>query len=342
MFWRWGFILLLLITIPVSLFAVSRFYKIELVSPLTKDGLKLKEKPLDKYTFSNLRKKTFANSKIIFGDILKEDINFVSKKFYFYDQDKKVSGVAHFPKKGGVYPIIVLFRGYVDREKYSMGEGSRRVGETLAQNGYIALAPDFLGYGDSSMPSQNPIEERFQTYTTALSLLTSLENINLSLKEANSNISANIQKIGIWGHSNGGHIALSVLAITSKPYPTVVWAPVTKPFPYSILYYTDEFDDKGKMLRKVVSSFEKDYNADNFTFINYLDWIQAAIQLHQGTLDEAVPQKWSDQFVQTLKEKKKTIDYFVYPDDDHNLAKGGWSTAVSRSISFYNTYFNRK
>jgi hypothetical protein len=33
---------------------------------------------------------------------------------------------------------------------------------------------------------------------------------------------------------------------------------------------------------------------------------------------------------------KKDITYFTYPGADHNLAPIGWSTAVQRSLNFFN------
>ena len=49
------------------------------------------------------------------------------------------------------------------------------MGEYLSENGYITLAPDFLGYGGSDIESSNIFEARFQTYTTVLTLLKSIE-----------------------------------------------------------------------------------------------------------------------------------------------------------------------
>lgn len=298
---------------------------VKVTSPITI----VKEKPFEKYSFENLQKATFPKSDIVFGDISGEDKDIVSRIFFFTTDGKKVSGLAHFPQKDGTYPIIVLLRGYIDQKEYKTGDGTKKVGENFAKNGFITLAPDFLGYGQSASASASPIEERFQTYTTVLTLLASLDNIN----------GADTSKIGIWGHSNGGQIALSVLAIIKKPYPTVLWAPVTKPFPYSVLYYTDEFNDRGKTLRRVIAEFEKDYDVEKFSFTNYLDWINAPIQLHQGENDDAVPKRWSDDFVKKMKSLKKDVDYFTYPNDDHNLSKGGWQEAVERGIDFYQEHF---
>lgn len=308
------------------------------VSPLSKDGVLNIEKPLDKYTFENLKKRRFKESSIWFGKQVKKDVSFQSYVFYYWMDGKKVSGLATFPIKEGTYPVIVMFRGFVPKEIYTIGEGTRHSAEVFAQNGFITLSPDFLGYGESDNPSSNSIEERFQTYTTGLTLLASLQGLNTSLVTLPTRLEADTTHTFLWGHSNGGHIVLSVLAITGKPYPTVLWAPVTKPFPYSILYFTDEFDDHGKALRRVVAEFEKEYDIEKYSPTNFISWITAPIQLHQGTADEAVPLRWSDQLEKDLKTHKNEIDYFIYNGEDHNFANGSWSTVVNRSVSFYKKY----
>jgi len=321
---------------------------------------KVKVKPLLKYTFENLKKNKFKSSSIILGVTLDEKENYISQMFYYMIRDvidgenreKKVSGLINVPKKEGAYPVIVMLRGFVPVEFYTTGIGTKRVGEVLAENGFITLAPDFLGYGASDNPSHNSIEERFQTYTTVLTLLSSLDNLNSGLTarlpspEGETNggqasysgrIKADVSRVGIWGHSNGGQVALSVLEITGKNYPTVLWAPVSKPFPYSILYFTDDVADHGKALRKVVAEFENDYDIELYSPGNFYSWINAPMEIHQGLADDAVPFKWSDNLVADLKKLEKNVTYFTYPGADHNLLPG-WDTAVQRSLEFYNKY----
>lgn len=328
----------LLLAILIGIWLYVRRERV-VISPVGKIAI---EKPLDKYTFERLKKKQFAASSITIDKKIKDDATFTSYVFYFKDGEKKVSGLLNVPKAAGTYPVIVMFRGFVPKEKYSIGEGTRHSGELFAQNGFITLAPDFLGYGKSENPSNDSIEERFQTYTTALSFLSSLSAINNSLKNIeNGIVRAQVENIGIWGHSNGGHIALSVLAISGKNYPTILWNPVSKPFPYSTLYFTDEFDDHGKALIRVIADFEKDYDAEKYSPTNYYKWIEAPIQLHQAVEDEAVPLRWSNQLVEMLEKLKKDITYFTYPGEDHNFSKGSWLTIVQRSIQFYQNQFNR-
>lgn len=294
-----------------------------------------KEKPLAKYAYSALRKAVFEGSEITVGESAKKSEQYASYLFSFTVQGKRVSGLMNVPTKSGNYPVILMVRGYVPKETYEPGAGTSHGGEVFAQNGFITLAPDFFGYGSSDNPPISSIEDRFLTYLTMLELVHSLPNLNTALESKQITARFDGTHIGVWGHSNGGQIALSLLEISGGTYPTVLWAPVTKPFPYSILYYTDDIEDHGKALRKVIAEFEKDYDAEKFSLTNYLDWIQAPIQVHQGGADEAVPEQWSDVFVDTLKAKDKSVEYYTYPGEDHNFTQGSWNTVMQRTMEFY-------
>jgi hypothetical protein len=324
----------LIICVPIIVilgFGILFFLISKPTSLVTTTVPKQKERPLEKYTYENLRHRQAISDEIKLDKLLKTGDGYNSYLFSFKTEGKKVSGLANIPelKAAEKFPVLILIRGYVDQSVFTTGEGSQRVGEAFAKNGFITLAPDFLGYGESDKASIDSMEERFQSYPTVLDLIASVP----SLKQANP------EKIGIWGHSNGGQITLSILEITGKEYPTVIWAPVSKPFPYSILYYTDEFEDKGKTLRKVLANFEKDYDVEKYNPTNFFDWIKAPIQLHQGGNDEEVPQLWSDNLYKTLKEKGVEIEYFTYPGENHNFNMGNWNTAFTRSLEFFRIHF---
>lgn len=309
--------------------------------------------PLEKYTIENLAKRETKPSKITLVEELPAKTtsvpkpNFKSYLVSFTSESKRVTGQLNVPytpkspKTPNSYPAILMLRGYVDQKVYKTGDGTRNAAAVFAQNGYITFAPDFLGYGGSDPINPDVLEARFQTYTTALDALSALEsgNFTSNLPKFENLLSERaqlqIENSLIWSHSNGGHIATTLLTITQKNIPTVLWAPVTQYFPYSVLYYTDETADRGKYLRQVLAEFERDYDTDLYSADRYLDRIQAPIELHQGTLDDAVPEKWSANFVKTLKEKDKDIKYYIYPGANHDL-RPAWNTAVTRSLAFFN------
>lgn len=289
----------------------------EWVSPLP---LTQTEKPLEKYSFERLRQKDYQGGNIVVdGD-----------KFFLTYEGKRVSGQINVPKGEGPFPVVIMLRGYVDKEVYETGIGTRKVAAVLTQNGFMTLAPDWLGYGESDPESNDILAARFEKIVTAMYLLNAINYLPY----------ANGHKLSLWGHSNGGQMALSVLAISGQAIPTVLWAPVSKPFPYSILYYSDDLDDRGKMIRKAVADFERDYDADDYSVTNYYTLIKAPLQIHQGTADESVPKSWSDQLVADLKQVMTDVTYHVYTGADHNL-NPAWNTVVGRDVAFFARNLNR-
>ncbi len=297
-------------------------------------------RPLEKYSFPALRQTNFPPGDIFIKDALDKDPDVLTYTFYFFDGTKKVSGVLNAPKVPGTYPVILMFRGYVDKEIYKPGVGTQRAAAFFAKNGYITLAPDFLGYGTSDGNALDSLESRFQTYTTALSLMASVENLDTALANIGANYKADTSNIAIWAHSNGGQIALSILEITGKKYPVTLWAPVTEAFPESILYFADEGADGGLYIRSIVADFVQTYNVRLYSPPQYIAWLKAPVLLHQGTLDEAVPLSWSEKFAALMKKHHKNITFYTYPGEDHNFAQGNWIRLINRDLAFFRTHLN--
>lgn len=289
--------------------------------------------PLAKYNLRSLEDANFPSEPIEITEVADERDESTTYIFkHSFDptgqnnsnNNKTVTGTINIPNDNQKYPVVVLIRGYVDKEIYSPGLGTKNVGIFMSENGFLTIAPDFLGYGGSDTESFDIFEARFQTYTTTLSVLNSLDRLE----------NWDGENIFIWAHSNGGQIALTTLAITGDKIPTSLWAPVSKSFPYSILYFSDELIDKGKYIRRELAGFEELYDIDEFTFTNYLDQINAPIQIHQGRLDDAVPYEWSVEFSNLLEEQDIENSLFIYSTADHNM-RPNWDLAVERDLEFF-------
>ncbi len=293
--------------------------------------------PLARYSMESLSAAAIPEPTIVQDDVLKTTQKFNSYLFTmdfsptFDVQRKKTTGLLNIPAGSGPFPLIVMIRGYVDQSIYQTGIGTKNGAEFFAENGYMTISPDFLGYAGSDEEAGNIFETRFQTYTTFLSLL---QVINTPTFRQATEGKWDGKNIFIWAHSNGGQVTLTTLAVTAKNYPTVLWAPVTKQFPYSILYYTDESADGGEFIRRELSKFESIYDAKDFSFTNYLDRIQAPLQIHQGTADSAIPVSWTQEIVAKLKKLEKDVTYFQYPGSDHNL-RPAWDEVIARDLEFY-------
>lgn len=284
------------------------------------DHVTKKDLPYEKYSFENLAVRGGVASKIeVVGD-----------KFYYQSEGRRISGEINQPSGSDPVGVIVMARGYVDKEIYKTGIGTHNAAVYFAEHGYMTYAPDFSGYGESDPEDSNALGARLSKPVEILDLIASLPQD---------------MPIYLWGHSNGGQIMLSVAEIIGDmSHPNwlqglqvrgvTLWAPVSKPFPYNILYYTDDATDSGKWLRGEVAEFEKDYDVYNYSVDRYLDWISIPVQIHQGSADEAVPKIWSDNLAKALKENEKEVNYYVYSGADHNM-RGAWDTVVARDIEFF-------
>jgi dipeptidyl aminopeptidase/acylaminoacyl peptidase len=298
----------------------------------------VKNKPLEKYSIENLSSANINIGLFKIANSIKESDNFNSYEFEFSfnpsligNINKTTTGQINIPKRSNKYPLVIMLRGYIDQKLYKTGDGTRNASTFFAENGFITIAPDFLGYANSDKEADDIFEARFQTYTTVLSLIKSLDKTSFQKLVENKWDGRNIF---IWGHSNGGQIALTILEITQLDIPTTLWAPVSKPFPYSILYYTDESEDGGKLIRRELAKFEDIYDTDKYSITEYFDRIKSPIQIHQGTSDDAVPVSWSNSLYQTLLNLNLEVNYYRYPDTNHNM-KPNWNKAIEKDVEFF-------
>lgn len=355
-----------------------------------------KEEPLTllPYTIPNLAHYPYqASPEVTLEKILSKTESYTSYLFFYTTGGKKISGQINIPAPniGGVLddplPSIILIRGWVAPENYQTGVGTKNAAASFASQGYITVSPDFLGYGESDPEPEDSWESRFVKPIQVIELIQTLQTHpkisfqslpeldKKSVPASLSDVTLDPKRIGMWAHSNGGQIALTSLEVLSQtnpsapPIPTTLWAPVTAPFPYSLLFFSDENEDEGKTARKWISLFEENYDAFDFSLTQHLDRLTGPLQLHHGTADEAALMAWSDEFIQKIElENKRRLNakllspeqdasktatstensapeltepidltYFTYPNADHNL-QPGWNTAIQRDIAFFDTF----
>jgi dipeptidyl aminopeptidase/acylaminoacyl peptidase len=70
---------------------------------------------------------------------------------------------------------------------------------------------------------------------------------------------------------------------------------------------------------------------------SYLADISGPIQLHHGTGDETVPLEFSQILSQEMQQVGKSVEYYEYPGDNHNLSNY-FSLAMQRTIAFFDQY----
>ncbi len=329
------------------------------------------KKPLLAYTIPALANREYQANTITVENVIADHPTYTSYLFSYQPLGKKMTGQLNVPKSFNADQArtIVMLRGYVPLEIFKTGVGTRNAAAQLAEHGYITVAPDFFGFGESDAEPADTWQARFEKPVIVIELIKTLQAKPLIVPAVfeedslETELSIQTHSLGIWAHSNGGQIALTTLEILNERIPTTLWAPVTAPFPYSILFFSDESDDEGKSMRKWLAQFEKDYDVFDFSLTKHIDRLHGPLQLHHGTGDEAALKVWSDEFADKIKLENKRreeklkelvasgsadlsnppfelepieLEYFTYPGADHNL-QPGWNTVVERDILFFDT-----
>lgn len=274
-------------------------------------------KPISKYaqyTFDALSAKKFLVGIIKIGPATKKETNFTTHVFTYQSDGKTISGMINVPLanargKSSTFPVVVLLRGYADQKNYHIGLGTERSANFLAANGFLTLAPDFLGYGYSDWEDTDILLARFYRPVEVLNLLSAVSSLP----------SADSSRIGLWGHSNGGQIALSILEITQKSYPTVLWAPVSLGFPDCVLTYLGTQEEVGNPVKEKVDEFARDNDPKKYSISEYFGQIKSPFIVHQGTSDELIKVEWTQSLVQKLKGLGLSVDIYTYKGENHNF-----------------------
>ena len=301
-------LIILLISITSGLLLAKYLAKSQ--SPISLNFTQIKPSPtplpLLKYSIINLKNYPFQSSQIKIEQLLNEEKDFNTYLFSYLSQGKKITGQLNLPNSE-IKGIIIMIRGYVPPEIYQTGVGTKNAAAVLANNGYLTLAPDFLGFGGSDAESEDSWEARFVKPINVIELINSInssrvitDSVDIEIPDQVQNDKLGSYPIGLWAHSNGGQVALTVLEVLSEPIPTTLWAPVTAPFPYSVMFYSDEMEDEGKATRKWVSLFEANYDVFDFSLTKHLNLLTGPLQIHQGTIDDAAPVAWNDEFTDKI------------------------------------------
>jgi len=309
--------------------------------------LPAQEKNIADFSLKNLQEYPYKTSAITIQEMaFKNDLQYAFNVIYT-SMNLTVSARLSIPaiKHEEIKGIVIMLRGHQNPGGYYTGKGTENPAKGYLQRGWAIIAPDFFGFGSSSPTPPPSVLHQFYSTVNAVELYRSLEQpvfrFASAVPQANRiALPTSFKKTVIWGHSNGGQVALHFLEIIQKPVPTVLWAPVSLAFPDSAAHY-----GRGTQWAE---RFKKEYNAADFSLFTYLGSIApgTAILLEQGDKDTGVPKSWNDALAKAIEEEnlrrerigRGTIKfrYDIYENANHNL-NPYWTTVLPRDAAFWDT-----
>jgi dipeptidyl aminopeptidase/acylaminoacyl peptidase len=76
---------------------------------------------------------------------------------------------------------------------------------------------------------------------------------------------------------------------------------------------------------------------DSVSSTSYLADLSGPLELHHGIEDEDVPVEFSIRLAELARNAGQTADLYTYEGDNHNIS-GNFSTAMQRTVMFFDTY----
>lgn len=280
----------------------------------------------------SLKKRNYPASEIVIEQTLPKRSNYLRYIASYHSDGLKIYGlltIPDTPRPDKGYPAILFLHGYVNPETYVTTGNYAESRDGLAKNGFITFKPDFRGHGKSEgSPQISHFSEGYLVDSlNALSALKIYPAVDPG-------------RIGVWGHSNGGGLALRMLVITKNIKAVVIWSGVVGTYQDLLETYRTKvpwlplMDDPALVKNRGLPSTNPEF-WNKLDAYNYLKDITAPIQLHHGTADEEVPIEFSIHLKNELEKAGKTVEFYQYPGDKHNLSGANFYTAIQRSIDFF-------
>ena len=245
------------------------------------------------------------------------------------------------PKDG--WPVIILNHGYITPEKYTPDGNYIPYADAFAKNGYLVFKPSYRGNGKSD---GSPTSTFYSPDYTVDDL-----NAIASIKKYKV---ANPSRIGVWGHSMGGAIALRDIVINVTDIKAaVIWGGVVGSYSDIMFNWQERVTYKPDAEDLMLRNKNRDLligiygtPAQNPNFWNscdptyFLEDINVPVQIDVGLADNQVPPYFSELLYDKLKILGKTVEYYTYPGSNHDINQG-FDIAMKKTIDFFNRYLKQ-
>ena len=205
------------------------------------------------------------------------------------------------------YPLLMFQYSGPGSQQVSNRWGSQRDlwHYLLTQKGYIVACIDGRGTGFRGADFKK------QTYLNLVKYETEDQIEAARILGKRSYIDAG--RVGIWGWSFGGHMALQSLLTGHDVFAAAISvAPVTTWRFYDTIY-TERF---------MRTPQENPDGYDLNSPLNYADQLKGKLLLVHGSGDDNVHVQNSMRMIQALIEADKSFDWAIYPDQNHGIGSG--------------------
>ena len=294
----------------------------------------IQEREPDPMAIEVLRNREYPGGDFVVEEELANGTNYRQSVVSYQSEGLKIRGLLTVPlgaQPDNGFPAIVFVHGYIPPAEYSTTGNYAGYQARLARAGFITFKPDLRGHGKSEGVAVSAhYSEKYVVDTMfAISYLKDLPSVNPD-------------RIGYWGHSNGGEIGLRVVVLSPDIKAASFWAGVVGSYQDMFETYNSDirFLRGAGQSRLVRENGLPGSNPEFWRTVDpyfHLEDIDAAIQIQHGTADTSVPVVLSRRLREELEKLNIPVEYFEYEGDNHNISNNV-GLAFQRSIEFYRAH----
>ncbi len=263
----------------------------------------------DPFSIQALKNRTYGNGEITV-DRLWYSYEEFERYYVIYDSDGlSIHGYVNVPLGEGPFPVIVMLHGYIPPEEYTTLDYTIRYADDLARNGYIVLHPNLRNFPPSDSVGRN--HDSNAGYT--IDVLNLLAYFKEMAGKEGIFASADINRIGIWGHSIGGSIAMRTMSTVPDAFKAAVLYGAVSQRYGTVLDDPDIYD---------------------------LSEVEMPISIHHGVDDSVISVDQSRTLCNQLQQLGKSVDCYFYEGQPHTLYRDQWADPLfmDRVLEFFDRY----
>lgn len=311
----------------------------EIVTDTLQGGLLDEYNPL---SINTLKETNFTGSDLVIEQELSPGSNYDRYIASYKSEGLKIYGlltIPHGEKPSSGWPVVIFNHGYIPPTQYRTTERYIAYTDAFSRNGYLLFRPDYRGHGNS----EGEATGGYSTNAYTIDVLNALASIK-KFQEADPD------RIGMWGHSMGGHITLRSMVAKKDIKAGVIWGGVVASYPDLLTKWRrgnpnatpSPLPSGARRWREQLTEMFGDPQInpefwDSISANSYLQDISGPLQLHHGTADTSVPVEFSQTLEEQLKAVGKPVEYYEYEGDDHDITTN-LSVALQRSVQFFDTH----
>lgn len=233
---------------------------------------------------------------------------FVRYKVNYISDGLTIHGFVNIPEGKGPFPMVIALHGYIPASEYETLDYSTRYADSIARKGYIVLHPNLRNFP----PSDSVGWQRDSLTGYTIDVLNLLAHVRGMAGQPGIFENTDLSRMGIWGHSLGGGIALRVVGLVEEIKAAVLYAAVSQRY--------------------------SNRNA-GFEVFNYQD-TEATFSVHHGMDDDVISIGSSEKLCLQLEDAGKAPECFFYEDQPHTFYRQGDGDAlfIKRTIEFLDRY----